>query len=190
MSRSIAIAVFLLVTPPTVCAGELSEREAVLAVVDALFAAVAAKDTQAFSRIVLDDGMTYAQVHAADGTVKLRARSNREQLEALGKSRDRMQERYEDPTVLIHESIAMVWTSYQFHLNGKLSHCGFDLFELLKVEGVWKIGNAIWTVEPAGCPATLATSGDEKSVYRQARSAYRRADYRPLTVDEGQQAAH
>lgn len=153
MLRWVAIPLFFLVTPLGVHAGDQREREAVLAAIDALFAALATKDAKAFAALVLEDGMTYAQVHQPDGTVKLSARSNREHLEALGASSDRMQERYSDPTVLIHESIAVVWTPYEFRLNGKLSHCGLDVFELLKVGGAWKIGNAMWTAEPAGCQA-------------------------------------
>lgn len=151
--RWVAILIFFLVTPLDALAGDQREREAVLAVIDALFAALGSKDTAAFAELVLEEGMTFTQAHLPDGTVKLGARSNRQHLEALVTSRDRMEERYRNPTVLIHESIAVVWTPYEFRLNGELSHCGVDVFELLKVNGAWKIGNAMWTAEPAGCRA-------------------------------------
>ena len=45
----------------------------------------------------------------------------------------------------------MVWTPYELWADGKTSHCGIDVFDLLKEQGVWKIANAMWTVEPDAC---------------------------------------
>ena len=35
--------------------------------------------------------------------------------------------------------LAIVWAPYRFYFNGKLSHCGIDSFQLLRVGGIWKI---------------------------------------------------
>lgn len=34
---------------------------------------------------------------------------------------------------------------------GKVTHCGIDAFSLSKIDGEWKISNAMWTVEPQAC---------------------------------------
>ena len=47
----------------------------------------------------------------------------------------------------------MVWTPYEFWADGKSSHCGIDVFDMMKDKGVWKIANAMWTVEPEACAA-------------------------------------
>ena len=49
--------------------------------------------------------------------------------------------------------LAVVWTPDQFWQNGKTSHRGIDVFELVKEEGAWRIANTMWTVEPDACPA-------------------------------------
>jgi len=48
-------------------------------------------------------------------------------------------ERIRFETVRVDGSLAMVWAPYTFYYNGKLSHCGADSFQLVRVNGVWKI---------------------------------------------------
>lgn len=42
-------------------------------------------------------------------------------------------------SVQIDGNMANVWTPYQFWYNDKLSHCGINSFQLLKVNQEWKI---------------------------------------------------
>jgi hypothetical protein len=60
-------------------------------------------------------------------------------------------ERMWDPEVRIQGAIAAVWTRYDFHRDGKFSHCGTDAFNLVKTAEGWKIASAMWTVERTGC---------------------------------------
>jgi hypothetical protein len=62
-------------------------------------------------------------------------------------------ERYWDPIVHVRGSIAVVWTPYEFWQDGKTSHCGIDVFEMVKEQDDWRIANMMWTVEPDSCPA-------------------------------------
>lgn len=57
-----------------------------------------------------------------------------------------------NPTIVVRRDIAAVWTAYSFDADGKRSHCGYDLFEFVRVDGEWKIANAMWTIEPGACP--------------------------------------
>jgi hypothetical protein len=47
--------------------------------------------------------------------------------------------------VHVRGGLAIVWTSYELWRDGKTSHCGVDVFEMVKEQGTWKIGNAMWT---------------------------------------------
>jgi hypothetical protein len=60
-------------------------------------------------------------------------------------------ERYWSPTVLIRGSIAVVWAPYEFWIDGQTSHCGVDVFDFVKVDGIWRVSNSMWTVEPDAC---------------------------------------
>lgn len=48
-------------------------------------------------------------------------------------------ERIEIGSVQSDGKIAMVWTTYSFWLDGKLSHCGINAFTLVKATDGWKI---------------------------------------------------
>jgi hypothetical protein len=72
----------------------------------------------------------------------------------LATAKDAWLERMWEPKVMVHGDIAMLWAPYDFHLNGKFHHCGIDLVNLAKLEGVWKITSISYTSETEGCPAS------------------------------------
>lgn len=41
--------------------------------------------------------------------------------------------------VLIDSSYAVVWVDYAFYLGADFSHCGVDMFQMVKLESGWKI---------------------------------------------------
>jgi hypothetical protein len=49
-------------------------------------------------------------------------------------------ERIHDPLVRIDNDLAVVWAPFEFRINGKLDHCGTDLFSLVH-DGKWLIGS-------------------------------------------------
>jgi hypothetical protein len=85
----------------------------------------------------------------ADGTVATTPTDK--WLERMGSSKDAWLERMWNPQVMEKGSIAVVWAPYDFHLNGKFSHCGIDTVNLLKVSGVWKVTGITYTAETTGC---------------------------------------
>jgi hypothetical protein len=60
-----------------------------------------------------------------------------------------------DPTVLIDGDIAMVWTRYDFHIDGEFSHCGVDAVLLLRTDDGWRIASLAWTSEKDCNPSPL-----------------------------------
>lgn len=54
-------------------------------------------------------------------------------------TKDKYREQIEFDAVLNEASLASVWTPYKFYLNGKISHCGTNSFQLVKMEEGWKI---------------------------------------------------
>lgn len=133
-------------------AGHLpGDEAAVLAVVDQFMTAISTNDLELMASVQLPDGMTYRAGPAQGGGVEVVARPNSYWVQperADGRARI---ERYWSPAVLMRGHIAVVWTPYEFWLDGKRSHCGIDTFNLVKVDGRWRVANAMWTVEPEGC---------------------------------------
>lgn len=60
-------------------------------------------------------------------------------------------ERIEFGTIRIDDNLASVWTPYKFFYNGKFSHCGVNSFQLIRLNGEWKIQYLIDTRRKDGC---------------------------------------
>jgi hypothetical protein len=58
-----------------------------------------------------------------------------------------------NPIVHIDGDLATVWAEYQVVLNGAVSHCGYDSFQLARLNGAWKIINVSDTFRREGCGA-------------------------------------
>ena len=60
-------------------------------------------------------------------------------------------ERISYDVIKIDGPLAMVWAPYKFYFNGVFSHCGVDAFQLVKINGEWKIQYLIDTRRKSGC---------------------------------------
>ncbi len=69
----------------------------------------------------------------------------------VGAAKNAWLERMWNPKVLMHGGLAVVWAAYDFHLNGKFSHCGVDSVTLAKISGAWRISGIAYTIETSGC---------------------------------------
>jgi Putative lumazine-binding len=52
-----------------------------------------------------------------------------------------IQERIHDPLVRIDHDLAVVWAPFEFLVDGKVDHCGTDLFNLVHTDGKWIIAS-------------------------------------------------
>jgi len=54
--------------------------------------------------------------------------------------------------IKIDGALAMVWAPYKFYVGEQFSHCGVDAFQLVKLNGEWKIQYIIDTRRKEACP--------------------------------------
>ncbi len=54
-------------------------------------------------------------------------------------------------SIKIDGQLAMVWAPYKFYFDGKFSHCGIDSFQLVFINGQWKIQYLIDTRRKQPC---------------------------------------
>ena len=125
------------------------EHDAILSVVDGFMTAISTNDFALLSRLRLEGGTNAIERPGPSGATLV----TRRPFTPDGLKPGEYRERYWDPIVHVRGKIAVVWTPYEFWQAGKTSHCGIDVFELVKEEGGWRIGNMMWTVEPDACPA-------------------------------------
>jgi len=60
-------------------------------------------------------------------------------------------ERVEFGHILIDGPMATVWAPYKFYYKGTFSHCGVDMFQLVRMKGGWKIVYLIDTRRKEPC---------------------------------------
>lgn len=128
-----------------------TDQEAVLAVVDRFMLAISSNDFAALASLRLDGSVNTVERPAKPGATATLV--TRRPFQGSTPKPGAYRERYWDPIVHVRGSLAMVWTPYEFWIEGKTSHCGIDVFEMVKEDGAWRIGNMMWTVEPDACPA-------------------------------------
>lgn len=129
-----------------------TDRAAVIAVIDRFMAAVTASDTPGFEALFLPSARIYVQRRGPDGTRTFSERPAVPRASGPASSSLPVREFYWEPIVHIQDGIAVVWTPYAFDREGKRSHCGIDVFNLVEVDGGWRIASVMYTVEPKGCP--------------------------------------
>ena len=129
-----------------------AETAAVLAPITRLFAALTAKDGAQILAQTRAGGRATAIVAMPDGTHEVRTRNWSEFATSIRDAPSRLEERLINPAVEIDGDIAMVWSPYVFVIDGKVSHCGTDHFDMIRDAGGWKILSITWTQRSTDCP--------------------------------------
>jgi hypothetical protein len=132
-------------------AAQDGSNAAILHSVDEFLRGLNEKDAAIMAAVSTKEGMLVSHL-VREGKDIVRARTFAQDLATIGEGDETLREVYWDPTVLVRGNIAVVWAEYSFDLNGKRSHCGIDVFNLLKIEGAWKVTGIQYTVEPDNCP--------------------------------------
>lgn len=66
--------------------------------------------------------------------------------------KDMYDERITFDEVKIENSLATVWAPYKFYFGKKFSHCGVDVFQLIKTGVGWKIVSVFYNERTGNCP--------------------------------------
>jgi hypothetical protein len=132
-----------------------TEEQAVLAPINQLFAAIAAKDGARILAQVRGDGRVTSVVAERSGGQPVKSSSWAEFAARFKPGEGPvLEERLVGaPAIEVDGDIAMVWSPYVFFVDGKLSHCGIDHFDLVRDAGQWKVLNITWTQRKTDCPA-------------------------------------
>ena len=115
-------------------------EDSVKASVKVLFDAMLHSDSATLVSAFADSALLQSVSVGKDGTTKVTTDPIREFASLIKKlPAGAADERIRFETVRVDGPLAIVWAPYTFYYNGKLSHCGADSFQLVRVNGVWKI---------------------------------------------------
>src|SRR5580698_3077983 len=124
------------------------EEQAVLASVQAMFDGMAKRDAAAIKEPTLPGGTMVLMRDGKPTQMTFEAFADR-----VGKpGTTQIEERIHDPLVRIDNDLAMVWAPFEFLVDGKVDHCGTDLFNLVRKDGKWLIASVADTGRK-DCPA-------------------------------------
>lgn len=144
---------------------QAEEEAAVLAATDQFMKAISSNDLAGMAAMQTSDGMTYVALLEDGKEPEIVGRPSSYWVDSSRAGGPPMRERYWSPTVLVRGPMAMVWAPYEFRDDGKVSHCGVDMFSFIKRDGAWRVANMMWTVEPKACAQLMPA---DTSVIRPA----------------------
>ena len=113
------------------------EEQAVLAPVRALFDGMAKRDAAAIKASAISGATMVLMRDGKPTQMTVEAFADR-----VGKpGKTQIEERIHDPLVRIDHDLAVVWAPFDFLADGKVDHCGTDLFNVVRVDGKWLIAS-------------------------------------------------
>jgi hypothetical protein len=120
----------------SLCAATVEQQE-VLVPITALFDAMAKRDAEAIRKPLLTGGTMVLMRDGKPTQITFDDFAAR-----VGKpGTTHIEERIHDPLVRIDHDLAMVWAPFEFLVDGKVDHCGTDLFNLIRLDGKWLIAS-------------------------------------------------
>lgn len=145
----LSFAIFLAVS--AVNAQKADDSRDALAVVNKMFAEMANHNPTAIAELFFKDSNLTALISRRDGKKQVSAFTGEVFSKNFAEKRGEINETMYAPTVSVDGDLAVVHGRYVFFVDGKVSHCGLNSFNLVRAEGVWKIANAISSIDPGSC---------------------------------------
>jgi hypothetical protein len=114
-----------------------TEKQAVMAAVTEMFDGMSKRDAELIKKPLLTGG---SMVLMREGKpVQMTFQEFAERVAKPGTTH--IEERIHDPLVRIDHDLAVVWAPFEFVEDGKVDHCGTDLFNLIRTDGKWLIAS-------------------------------------------------
>ena len=148
---AVACAFAAALTPRAAAAQAAADTAAILATVQGLFDAMAARDSAALASLVTREGVFAVVVVEGDSATRVAHQSLAGFIGSIGMPGPLLRERMWQPVVHVSGPFAIVWTPYDFHIGERFSHCGTDIFTLARIGGAWRITGGSYTIQQQGC---------------------------------------
>ena len=113
-----------------------SDEHAVLVPINLLFDGMAKRNPSAIEAAAIPGATFVSMQYGA-----LKQMTFAQVAQRVGRGTTHIDERIHDPLVRVDNDLAVVWAPFELRINGKLDHCGTDLFSLVQNDGKWLIGS-------------------------------------------------
>lgn len=124
----------------------------VLEVVEGFMEGLGNKDADVMRGFVTEDAYLALVRPMPDGQAD-RTQSMRmdDAVTSLGNAPGDIAEPLGDVTVMVDGPVAMAWAPFGFYLDGNRTHCGVNIFTLMRVDGEWRIATVTYSHLTQGC---------------------------------------
>jgi D-alanyl-D-alanine carboxypeptidase len=130
-----------------------ADEAAVMSAVNRLFAGMEAKQADALRGLFIPEGrLVSTSVRQGQATVRLLSLA--EFVKLVMETREPFRERMFGAEVRVCGDMATVWGRYDFHVGERLTNCGYNSIQLMRVKEDWKIINIASTIITQGCQAS------------------------------------
>jgi hypothetical protein len=131
---------------------QTDEQEAVKKVVNNLFTAMRTSDTVLLKSVFAPEMTLQSVVNKRDGSVGLVTEKAAAFIKSVGTPHKEVyDERIVITDVKIDGPLASVWAPYKFYVGNTFSHCGVNVFQLMKAADGWKIIYIVDTRRKESC---------------------------------------
>lgn len=127
-----------------------ADKDDVTKLVQKTFDAMAAKDAAALESCFTKD----ARLIAIRENGQFTSTPSAEFVQRISTMAPKILERMWNPEVRVSGRLATLWAPYDFHRDGKQTHCGIDQVDLVNTAEGWRIASIIYTVQTKDCPAS------------------------------------
>ena len=149
MIKCISFAIYFLLIAAS--AKAQSPEDSVKASINKLFTAMKNGDSKALLECFVDSAILQT-IAEKDGNVSIKTEAVKEFADFVGTQKQGdADERISFDLVKTDGALAIAWTPYQFYYKGQFSHCGIDSYQLVRVNGGWKIQYLIDTRRKLNC---------------------------------------
>lgn len=129
-----------------------TETDAVKQTVNTLFDAMRKADSALLRTVFSKDMLLQSIANDKYGHPVLTTENAATFIKAIGTPHTAVyDERITFGDIKIDGALASVWAPYKFYLGGKFTHCGVDVFQLMKTAAGWKIIYIVDTRRKDGC---------------------------------------
>jgi hypothetical protein len=137
---------------PALLPAQPADSTAVLQALDRMLSAMRTKDADALRATFHDNARMTLLRPAPDGSTRVMVLTGEQFVTAAtNPANPPLDEPIRHPVVRVDGNLATVWAEYQVRVAGKVSHCGYDAFHLVRVGTDWKILNVADTFRRTDC---------------------------------------
>lgn len=126
-------------------------EDSIKTVINNLFDAMRNADAKALTAC-FTDGAILQSVNVKNGVTTVTTQTVKEFTDAIAAiKKGDADERITYDVIKADGALAVAWTPYEFYYKSNFSHCGADSYQLVRINGNWKIQYLIDTRRKTGC---------------------------------------